>query len=104
MLLYSAALNSWPFESIVKIRVRLSSWPDGRLTFCACTALCTSSMPMPRAASCDGSSWIRTAYFCEPYTTTCATPGTIEIRCARRVSPNSSTSDIGSVSEVSISW
>jgi hypothetical protein len=39
-------------------------------------------MPMPRVASARGSSWMRTAYFCEPYTSTCATPDTVEMRWA----------------------
>jgi hypothetical protein len=40
--------------------------PVGRLTLPFCTAVATSSIPMLRAASCWGSSWIRTAYFCDP--------------------------------------
>jgi hypothetical protein len=47
------------------------------------TACSTSVSAMPRVASALGSSWMRTAYFCEPYTCTCATPLTVEIRCAR---------------------
>jgi hypothetical protein len=30
------------------------------------TAAATSSIPMPRDASERGSSWMRTAYFCDP--------------------------------------
>jgi hypothetical protein len=40
----------------------------GKFGLPASIALATSSMPMPRATSAWGSSWIRTAYFCEPYT------------------------------------
>src|SRR3990170_5891536 len=43
---------------------------------------------------------MRTAYFCEPKTSTWATPLTIEIRCARIVSAYSSTVESGRVSEV----
>jgi hypothetical protein len=42
---------------------------------------------IPRVASALGSSWIRTAYFCDPNTCTCATPLIVEIRCARLFSP-----------------
>ncbi len=65
------------------------------------TASATSSMPMPRAASCRGSSWTRTAYFCGPKTCTCATPETVEMRWAIMTSPYSSSSESGSVFEVS---
>jgi hypothetical protein len=47
------------------------------------TACSTSVSAMPRVASAFGSSWMRTAYCCEPYTCTCATPLIVEIRCAR---------------------
>ncbi len=43
---------------------------------------------------------MRTAYFCDPYTCTCATPLTMEMRWAIRVSPYSSRVDSGSVGEV----
>jgi len=49
-------------------------------------ARATSSIPISRAASFCGSSWMRTARFCAPYTFTWATPETIEIRCAISVS------------------
>jgi hypothetical protein len=52
-------------------------------------------------ASAVGSTLIRTAYFCEPYTWTCATPETWEMRCAIMFSPYSSSSYIASVGEVS---
>jgi hypothetical protein len=48
-----------------------------------------------------GSSSTRTAYFCAPNTCTCATPLTIEMRCAIVVSAYSSSVDSGSVFEVS---
>jgi len=70
------------------------------LTFPAFTASATWSIPIFRAASCRGSSWIRTAYFWEPNTCTWATPGTVEMRCDRNVSPYSSSTDSGSVCEV----
>ena len=38
------------------------------------STVATSSIPIPRAASCDGSSFARTANFCAPVTCTCATP------------------------------
>ncbi len=47
------------------------------------SASTTRSSPMPREASACGSTCTRTAYFCEPNTFTCATPFTVEIRCAR---------------------
>ena len=54
------------------------------------------SRPPPRrcrcraTASARGSSWMRTAYFCAPNTCTCATPFTVEMRCASVVSAYSS--------------
>ena len=60
----------------------------------------TSSSPIFRAASACGSSWIRTAYFCEPYTCTCATPSTVESRWAMVVWPYSSSADSGRVAVV----
>src|SRR5258708_29766519 len=59
-------------------------------------------MPIWRAASCVGSRSTRTAYFCAPNTFTCATPVTIEIRCARTVSAYRSTCASGSVSELRV--
>ena len=44
----------------------------------------------PRVASWSGSSSMRTAYFCAPKTDTCATPSTIDSRCAIVVSAYSS--------------
>ena len=48
-----------------------------------------------------GSTWTRTAYFWEPKTWTWATPLTMEMRWAIRVSAYSSTSDRGRVGELS---
>jgi len=53
------------------------------LTLALPTACSTSVNAIPRVASAFGSSWMRTAYFCEPNTWTCATPLIVEIRCAR---------------------
>ena len=59
------------------------SVPVGTLRVAALHARCvTSSMPIWRVASALGSSCTRTAYFCAPKTCTCATPFTIEMRCA----------------------
>jgi hypothetical protein len=44
---------------------------------------------------------MRTAYFCEPNTCTCATPSTVEMRCASVVCAYSSSVESGSRSEVS---
>ena len=74
--------------------------PVGMLTLAFLTASPTSSMPRPRLARPLGSNWMRTAYFCDPKTWTWATPFTMEMRCAMRVSPYSSTVDRGRVSEV----
>ena len=57
-------------------------------------------MPMPRVARAFGSSWIRTAYFCEPKTWTWATPEIVEIFWAIIVSPYSSSCESGSEGEV----
>src|SRR3989338_10510414 len=57
-------------------------------------------MPIWRAASREGSSWMRTAYFCEPKTSTWATPLTIEMRWARTLWAYSSTVERGSVGEL----
>ena len=73
--------------------------PVGRFTLALLIALATSSMPMLCAASLRGSTSTRTAYFAAPNTFTCATPLTIEIRCAIVDSAYSSMSDSGSVGE-----
>src|ERR1700761_2965537 len=57
-------------------------------------------MPMPAEARRSGLTSMRTAYFCEPYTLTCATPSTIDRRWASCVSAYSSICDNGSVEEV----
>ena len=57
-------------------------------------------MPMPRDARASGSTCTRTAYFWDPYTSTCATPFTVEMRWAMLTSAYSSTSDSGSVEEL----
>src|SRR6478672_3679457 len=59
-------------------------------------------MPIWRVASCIGSTSIRTAYFCEPKTFTCATPLTIERRCASTCSAYWSICESGSVGEFSV--
>src|SRR5262245_59634258 len=56
---------------------------------------------MPRDASARGSTWTCTAYFCVPNTCTCATPVTVEIRCAITVCAYSSSVHMGIVSDVS---
>ncbi|MNC90385.1 hypothetical protein D3C83_64760 [compost metagenome] len=69
------------------------------MTLALWMAAATSSMPMPRAASWRGSTSTRTANFCEPKTLTCATPLTIEMRCATFACASSSRADSGSVLE-----
>jgi hypothetical protein len=59
-------------------------------------------MPMPEEARAWGSACTRTAYFWAPLTCTWATPETVEMRCAIRVSPYSSIVDSGRVSEVRV--
>ena len=49
---------------------------------CFLVTLATWSIPIWRAASCVGSTSIRTANFCAPKTFTPATPLTIDNRCA----------------------
>ena len=74
--------------------------PVGKLTLPAATPSATSSIPMVRVASALGSSWIRTAYLAAPYTLTCATPETVDRRCAMKVSAYSSSSGSESVFEL----
>ena len=71
------------------------------MVFPDCSAAVTSSIPIWREASALGSSCARMAYFCAPYTCTCATPGTIEMFWAMVVSAASSTSDRRIVGELS---
>src|SRR5579885_391631 len=68
-------------------------------TFQSCRVPATSLSPICRAASLSGSTCTRTAYFCVPNTITCATPETMEMRCAMVVSAYSSTVQMGKVSE-----
>ena len=76
---YACAFISWPLVCTTNV---LSPYivPVGRLTFAFEMADATSSIPMPCAASFFGSTSTRTAYLEAPYTCTCATPLTIEIR------------------------
>jgi len=97
--LKSFALESCPFACTVYALSVPHSTPVGRLTLPVFTASATSSMPIFRVAMACGSSWMRTAYFWEPYTCTCATPDTIEMRCARNVSAYSSSWESGRVVE-----
>jgi hypothetical protein len=73
--------------------------PVGRFELALCTADATSSMPIEREASSRGSTSMRTAYFCEPNTFTCATPLTIEMRCPMVDCAISSRVESGSVGE-----
>ena len=77
--------------------------PVGRFELALATALATSSMPIDRAASSRGSTSIRTAYFCEPNTSTWATPDSIDSRCAIVCCAYSSIIDNGSVADRSTS-
>ena len=74
--------------------------PVGVFTFHARSEFSTSLIPICRAASLCGSSCAWTAYFWLPSTCTCATPLTIEIRCAMRVSAYSSSVHGGTVVDV----
>src|SRR5882672_7147242 len=60
--------------------------PVGRLTFQFLRAVSTSFRPIWCEASLCGSICACTAYFWAPSTCTCATPLTMEMRCATRVS------------------
>ncbi len=94
-----AASVSWPWLSTEYALSVPQSMPVGRFTLPFSTARDTSSIPMLRAASCWGSSWMRTAYFIEPYTCTWATPSTVARRWARKVSAYSLSWCSGSVVE-----
>ena len=89
MFLYASALASWPVAKIVVVRLLPYSVPVGILTFWLRMAATTSSMPMPRAVRRSGFTCTRTAYFCAPPITTCATPVTMENCRANKVSPYS---------------
>ena len=97
----SLAFSSWPSERMVRALSGPHSTPVGRLTLPEPIAPAAWSMPTPREASACGSSCTRTAYFWEPKTFTCATPATVEMCCARKVSAYSSSRESGSWSEVS---
>ena len=96
---YEDARMSCPSASTVNIFCWPYSVPVGRLTFAPWMAVTTSSMPNPCAESFRGSTSMRTAYFCAPNTCTCATPLTMEMRCATVESAYSLTVVSGSVSE-----
>src|SRR5689334_25418652 len=72
--------------------------PVGRLVLAWRIDSATWSMPIPRAASTRGSAWTRTAYFCDPYAFTWATPLIIDSRWATTVWAYSSSLYSGSVS------
>src|ERR1044071_994316 len=91
---------SGPLAWMVRAWSRPLRLPVGRFTFALWTAFTTSSMPSLRAARDAGSSWRRTAYFWEPFTPTWATPLTVEMRWASRVSAYSSTLERGRVEEL----
>src|SRR3984893_19257534 len=90
MFLYSAALISWPVACSVYDLCGPMIEPVGEFTFQARSDASTSLMPICRDASACGSSCACTANFWLPSTCTCATPLTIEMRCAMRVSAYSS--------------
>src|SRR6266581_195440 len=96
----AGALCSCPSARTVYAVLDPHSTPVGRLTFHAATASATSWVLTPREASARGSSWMRTAYFCEPNTCTCATPDTVDNRCARNVSAYSSSAESDRVVDV----
>src|SRR4051794_15721011 len=89
---YSAADFSCPFDWIVNAWYVPHNVPVGWFWFPLWIADTTSLIPTCRLANALGSSCTRTAYFCAPYTFTCATPLICEMRCAIVVSAYSSTS------------
>src|ERR1039457_2244807 len=97
----AAASFSMPFAWTLYDVVGPYTVPVGTFTFQFCSAASTSFSPTCRAFSLSGSTCTRTAYFCEPKTCTCATPCTIEMRCAIMRSPYSSSCHSGSVGDVS---
>ena len=77
------------------------SVPVGMLTFQLLQRLIDFvESDLARRPACSGSTCTRTAYFGAPNTCTCATPSTMEMRCAIMVSAYSSRSDSGMVGEV----
>src|ERR1043165_6075163 len=97
----SAALSSCAFVCTVRFEYFPERVPVGVLGFALRMAVSTSSTPIPRSASAFGSICARTAYFIAPYTCTCDTPSTIEMRCAITVSAYSSTCGSDNTSEFS---
>ncbi len=73
--------------------------PTGVDELAAATAVMRSSRVKPLVASASGLAWTRTAKCCWPKISTWATPLSVDSRCAITVSANSSTSEIGTVSE-----
>src|SRR5271170_7680636 len=69
--------------------------PDAWSVLVVATALIRSFRPIWRAASAEGSAWMRTAYLAEPMIETCATPSMVEIWLASRVREYWSTLEIG---------
>ena len=100
MFLYSPAVISWPVACSVYDLWGPMIDPVGVFTFQARRDASTSLMPICRAASARGSSCACTANFWLPSTCTWATPLTIEIRCAMRVSAYSSSVHGGTVVDV----
>src|SRR5205823_3802249 len=100
MFWYSAALISWPVACSVNDLCGPVMLPVGVFTFQARSAASTSLMPICREASDRGFSCAWTAYFWLPSTCTCATPLTIEMRWAMRVSAYSSSVHGGTVVDV----
>src|SRR6185312_17304943 len=94
------AFISWPVACSVYDLCGPISVPAGTLTFQLRSAVSTSLMPIWRDASACGSSCAWTAYFWLPSTCTWATPLTIEMRWATRVSAYSSSVHGGSVVDV----
>ena len=86
---------SCPLARTVKILLGLNIVPVGMFALALPMALASSSRPMPYAESLRGSASMRTAYFAAPKIPTCATPLTVEIRCAIVDSAYSSTVQMG---------
>src|ERR1700730_826981 len=87
---------SWPLAWMLYAVFGPFNVPVGRFTFQPAMAFCTSFNPRCSALSRSGSTWTRTAYFCDPQTLTCATPETMEMRWATTVSAYVSTYHMGS--------
>src|SRR5690349_22859500 len=98
-----SALFNWPVACTVSVLSGPYSTPVGSITLFCRIALATCDTPMPRDASCCGSSCTRTAYLADPQTPTSATPSTIDNRCAIVVSAYSSICVMGSTFDVSAS-